>query len=213
MPTIQSRTAFTDETFKKADLAKQVIKESTFSDCAFVGCTFSETAFKSCRFIECTFDDCTMKLANVENTTFSRVKFTNCHLLGVNWAEANWSEWASKLSALEFENCVLEYGTFLGLELKKLRLKDCNAREVNFSEADLTEADFSGTDFEGAVFLKANITKANFVGAKNYALNLKDIKSKGARFSLPEAVRLLHYMDIELVDPLAEDRESRVAPP
>jgi len=122
-------------------------------------------------------------------------------LLGIDWTEADWSDWATKISPIEFENCVLEYSIFFGLELKKIKLKDCNAREVNFAETDLSDADFAGTDFAGAIFLKTNLVKANFVGAKNYALNVMDNKTKGARFSLPEAIRLLYYLNIAIVDP------------
>lgn len=201
---IENGGTFNDEVFKKVDLNKQVIKGATFSDCRFTQCDFSETIFQQCRFIECVFEECTIKLAKVAGSVFSRVSFSGCSLLGVNWTEANWSDWSTKISAFEFDNCVLEYGTFAGLELKKMKMTACNAREVNFSETDLTEADLGGTDFAGAIFLKTNLTKANFVGAKNYTLNVRDNKSKGAKFSLPEAVRLLYALDISIVDPVTK---------
>jgi uncharacterized protein YjbI with pentapeptide repeats len=204
----ESGGSFEAETFKKVNLNQQVVRDATFSVCKFVRCDFSETVFQNCRFIECQFDDCTMRLAKVKGTTFSRVKFTGCNLLGIDWTEADWSEWMSKISAVEFESCVLEYSIFLGLQLKKLKVKDCNAREVNFSETDLSEADFSGTDLAGAVFLRTNLTKTNFVGAKNYALNVMDNKAKGARFSLPEAVRLLYSLNIVIVDPATNEEIS-----
>jgi fluoroquinolone resistance protein len=202
LTTITNSGTFEDEIFKKADLSNQRVSGTTFSDCRFVRCDFSGTEFQTCRFLECTFEDCTMKLAKVKNSTFSRVTFTGCNLLGVQWPEANWSDWSAKISTVAFENCVLEYGSFAGLELKKLKLKDCNAREANFSETDLTEADLSGTDLAGAIFLKTNLTKANFVGAKNYSLNVTNNKTKGAKFSLPEAIRLLYALDVSIVDPV-----------
>jgi fluoroquinolone resistance protein len=70
-------------------------------------------------------------------------------------------------------------------------MKNCIAHEVNFAETDLEGAIFTGTDFKDAVFLRTNLTKADFVGAENYTLSVTDNKTKGARFALPEAIRLL----------------------
>jgi uncharacterized protein YjbI with pentapeptide repeats len=106
---------------------------------------------------------------------------------------------------MTFESCDLTYGVFLGIDLKKLVMKDCTAREVNFAEADLTEADFAGTDFAGAIFLQTNLTDANFAKARNYTLNLQDNRTKAAKFSLPEATRLLFNLDIVIVDPETDE--------
>jgi uncharacterized protein YjbI with pentapeptide repeats len=94
---------------------------------------------------------------------------------------------------------------FLGLDLKKMRMRDCTAREANFAEADLSEADFADSDLTGAVFLKTNLTKANFVVAKNYTLSLLDNKTQGARFSLHEANRLLHSLNIVIVEETTQE--------
>lgn len=205
---IASNTAYSGETFKRLDQSGKVVRETTFSGCTFARCIFTEGAFLACRFLECIFEDCTMKLAKVEDTTFSAVTFRRCNLLGVDWTAANWSEWATKLHALVFEDCGLEYSVFLGLDLRKMQMKDCTAREANFAEADLSEADFAGTDLSGAVFLKTNLTKANFVGARNYTLSLLDNKTQGARFSLPEAIQLLHSLNIVLMDDTTQDRSA-----
>jgi fluoroquinolone resistance protein len=199
--TLASHRTYTGETFKKVNFTRELVTEATFTECKFTRCDFTETTFRICRLMECEFDDCTLRLIKIPDTTLSQVKFSKCNLMGVNWTEANWSGWATRMSAVEFENCVLEYGSFLGLELKKLKLKNSNAREANFSETDLTEADFAGTDLAGAIFLKTTLTKANFVGAKNYTLSVIDNKAKGARFALPEAVRLLYALPVVMVDP------------
>lgn len=209
--TLASHETYAGVTFKRLVMTHEIVKGAEFSECKFVRCDFSETAFQSCRFIECAFEDCTMKLTTVEGTTFARVRFSRCNLLGVNWTDANWSEWATKLGSVAFEQCELKYAVFLGLKLNKLTMKDCNAQEANFAEADLTEADFAGTDFAGAIFLSTDLTRANFVGARRYTLNLNDNRTQGARFSLPEALRLLFALDIVIVDPethedIGEDR-------
>jgi fluoroquinolone resistance protein len=201
LKTLESNSSYSEETFKRLELNSAKIRGTEFSDCKFSRCEFSETLFNACRFIDCVFEDCTMKLANLDGSSFARVKFRKSSLYGVNWTEANWADWSAKLSSLSFDDCDLSYALFFGLELKKLQMKNCIAREANFSEAILSEADFEGTDFSGAVFHKTDLTKANFVGAKNYGLKLSDNKTKGAKFSLPEASRLLFYMDILMIDP------------
>ena len=208
---LASDQVYSETTFKKLEFTNEVISGSEFSECKFVACDFSETAFQSCSFMDCDFENCTMKLTKLENSTFARAKFRNCNLLGVNWTEANWSAWASKMSSIEFEKCDLKYAVFFGLELSHMKMKHCHAHEANFSEADLTDADFEGSDFAGAIFHRTNLTGANFVGSRNYSLNINDNKTKGTKFSLPEAIRLLYYMDIVIVDPetneeIEEDR-------
>lgn len=197
---ITSDGSYVDEVFKKVDIRNGELSFAEFTDCQFIGCNFSQVSLQNCRFMDCTFQDCTLKLANVDGTTFSSVQFVQCDLIGVDWTKASWSDWATKLNALSFDTCDLKYSIFFGLELKKLRMKNCIAHEVNFAETDLEGATFTGTDFKDAVFLRTNLTKADFVGAENYTLSVTDNKTKGARFALPEAIRLLYSLDITVVD-------------
>ncbi len=205
---ITSHHTYEGRTFKRVALKAQTISKTQFVECAFTRCDFSEVAFKACHFLDCTFDDCTMRLTNVENTTFAKVRFDRCNLLGINWTQADWSQWTTKLSAMTFTACDLTYGIFLGLELKNAVMTDCIAHEINLAEANLTDADFAGTDFASAIFLQTDLTRANFVGAKNYTLNLNDNTTKAARFALPEAIRLLESMDLVLVDPAAGEADE-----
>lgn len=207
---IESYTEYDSETFKGTNLQAGSITDSSFSSCRFVRCTFSETEFRWCRFINCTFEHCTLRLWGINGTTFGQVVFNECDLLGVKWAEANWSDWTAKIRALEFHTCNLKYNGFFGLNLQKLKIIGCTAHEANFAEADLTAAQFAGTDLEGAIFLRTNLTKADFSQAKNYTLNLQDNTTKDAKFALPAAIRLLHHLDILLVDPeTGEPLEAR----
>ncbi|MEO0597257.1 MAG: pentapeptide repeat-containing protein, partial [Chloroflexota bacterium] len=126
--------------------------------------------------------------------------FADCDLMGVNWADANWSDWASKIEPIAFDTCNLKYGVFVGLELNGAKFIGCDAQEVNFAEASLQKANFTKTKLAGAIFLRTNLTEANFVDAENYAINIHDNIMKDTRFSLPEATRLLHFLGIKLID-------------
>jgi fluoroquinolone resistance protein len=58
----------------------------------------------------------------------------------------------------------------------------------------------SDCDFSEALFVKTNLSGANFAHAINYAIDatLNDIKK--AKFMFPEAVGLLHGLDIVLLE-------------
>jgi uncharacterized protein YjbI with pentapeptide repeats len=86
------------------------------------------------------------------------------------------------------------------LKLHSLQIADCVARHADFAEADLTKANFRGTDLTDARFLHTNLTEADFTGAFNYSINASLNTLKQTKFSLPEALSLLHNLDIVLVE-------------
>jgi uncharacterized protein YjbI with pentapeptide repeats len=207
---IQNQQTYAGQTFKHVDLKTETLEEVEFSECTFIRCDFSEAVLRNCRLIDCAFEKCVLRLTEVPGSTCARVRFRECDLPGVNWSDADWSGWATKTGSLSFDNCNLRYCIFFGLTLTDFTLTDCNAHEVNFAEATLKGADFSGTDFSGTVFLRTDLTEANFAGATRYTLNLDDNITTDAKFALPEAIRLLHTLDIILVDP-ATDSELDAA--
>ena len=186
--------------YRRLILQGQPVVDAEFSECRFTGCDFSESQFLNCRFSECAFEDCTMNLIVVSGTSFSRTDFRQCNLMGVNWADADSSPLRSQFASITFIECSLRYNTFIGLDLRKLTMTDCNATEASFAEANLTSASLRRTDFSDAVFLHTNLTRADLTGARNYALSMHDNTTTSARFSMPEAIRLLHHSDIVLVD-------------
>jgi len=167
-----------------------------FTDCLFDHCVFTECAFARCSFTDCRFVHCDLSIASFVGTRFTDVRFASCKLIGIDWAKAGDSR-LSKLSlAVGFDNCLLNYGSFFGLALRRVRLAGCIAREADFRDADLTEAVCTGTDFTGSKFLHTNLTKANFTGATGYAINPTANVVTKARFSLPEAISLLSGFDV-----------------
>jgi uncharacterized protein YjbI with pentapeptide repeats len=102
--------------------------------------------------------------------------------------------------------CVVNYSTFMGLNLKKINLSKCIAREVSFEETNLTQANCRFTDFENSRFIRTNLTEADFTGAKNYSIAASLNTLKKTRFSLPEAMSLLYNLDIHLTDYKDEEK-------
>jgi len=194
---LQSSCDYSSERFLDLKLDQSELESVNFADCSFARCDFSGTRFINCRFIDCHFEDCDLSLARLPNSVFSTVTFHGSRLLGIDWTEANWT--ASRLGKpLSFDNCNLSHSTFIGLSLPGLRLAACQARDVDFRESDLSRAELSDTDFIESIFLATNLSGANLSSARNYAITPEENKLAGTRFSLPEAISLLHNMNIRL---------------
>jgi uncharacterized protein YjbI with pentapeptide repeats len=190
-------TEYEQQTFKKLDIKQQTIKKKTFQECIFTQCTLNEVFFDNCKFLKCIFKECDLSLMKVKNSTFSEVTFENSQVVGVNWMEAMWGK-HNLLGSINFIGCTLNYSTFIGLTLKKMKLTRCLAKDVDFAEADLTQADCIGTDFTDSRFNHTNLTEADFTDAIHYNISAVDNTLKKTRFSLPEAISLLHSLDIIL---------------
>lgn len=188
--------SFESDTFKDLDCDHTQLKDLTFRSCTFKQCNFAETVFSYCRFLDCEFIDCDLSMIKVPDCSFN-ARFKACKLLGVDWTVAVWGK-QGLLNALHFEDSTVNYSTFIGLTLPNFTLKHCIARDADFMEADLQKADFSDTDLEETRFHETNLTGANFNGARHYRIDARVNRISKAKFQLPEALTLLHSLDIEL---------------
>lgn len=191
---------FDSQEFKGLTLDRQVLEQVSFLNCTFSRCFLRETHLQACKLRECTFKNCDLSLAALTNTHLTQVRFESCQLIGINWTEAVWPGRAFYRS-VDFEACVLNHSTFMGLNLKQILLRRCSVHDVDFSEANLTQADCSASDFSNSRFVHTNLSQANFSGASHYAISPNLNTLKKTQFSLPEAMSLLYGLDIVLTDP------------
>jgi len=195
MTVFEDGEEYVERPFTGLTLTQEVVTAVIFEECTFTNCNFSETQFKRCTFRECAFQNCDLSLLDVDYSTFQRSKFKQCKLIGVNWAKVGRIEW------IEFHSCNLSYATFMELDLTKAVITDCLAKEATFAETNLTGANCTHTDFTDSRFIRTNLTRTDFRGARNYAIAAGENTLKQTKFSLPEAVALLHGLDIILEDP------------
>lgn len=188
------------ESFKTQDYSKREFTFKEIVDTQFVRCDFAEAFFNECRFSRCTFTKCDLSMLKVKSSRFSDVQFESCKAIGINWTEASWAK-SGFFRLIDFDDCAINYSSFFGLKLKKMRLTNCVAHEVDFGEADLTEAVFTGTDLTGSIFMHTTLTGADFVGAANYSISPALNTLKKTRFALPEAMSLLYNLDIIIAEP------------
>ena len=199
MENIKSGFDYVDKKFDKLSRPSKIIKRTTFKNCTFNDCNLSDLILNNCSIENCHFINCDLSLIKLLQTNFRETSFSHCRMMGINWSEADWDP-HSLLSKkrVDFENCLLDHSLFIGLELTETRFVDCKARQMDFEGANLSHADFSETDLEGTHFKNCNLSKANFSSAVNYAIDAGLNKLNKTRFSLPEAISLLHSLDIIL---------------
>ncbi len=194
-----TQTQYDSEAVNDLVCENEEISFKEFSECVFTGCSFRGTSFRGCRFRDCTFKECDLSLIHVEDSSFSSTRFEDSRVTGVNWAEANWAE-RGLLNSIDFFDCVISYSTFIGLDMKGITITRCIAKDVDFAEADLTEANCTYTDFSDSRFLHTDLTEADFTHATNYSIDASLNVLKKTKFSLPEAMSLLHSLDIVLTE-------------
>jgi fluoroquinolone resistance protein len=193
---------FNSQEFKGLTLPNDSLEHKTFTSCVFVKCSFRETSFLQCEFQDCTFRNCDLSLVTLKDCTFKGALFQDSQLIGINWMDTNLAKTKYILvKPVDFVKCVLNHSTFMGLSLKNVALTRCIAKDVSFEEADLSHANCTATDFTDSRFLHTNLTEADFTGAVNYSIAPALNTLKKTKFSLPEAMSLLHGLDILLTDP------------
>lgn len=194
-----AESVYLSAVFEHLDHASEAISGKEFEDCTFKHCNFSNTHFEDCRFIECSFSQCNLSLLNLSSSRIADVHFEQCKMLGIDWTRVHWPQMIFN-APMSFENCALNDSSFFGLELHELRMLDCAAINLDLRQASLRDSDFTGSDFSESVFHQCNLMGVNFSDAINYDINLNHNQLKGAQFNRVEAVRLLDYLDIKLVD-------------
>lgn len=200
---------YTSQEFKKIVLKSGLVSHKEFSDCTFIKCAFNDTIFQGCKFRGCTFNGCDLSLVGLEGCSFANTRFEDSQLISINWTETAWATGKVVFKPVDFWGCVLNYSTFIGLNLKNVTLSKCIAYEVSFEEANLTQADCSYTDFLNSRFVRTDLTEADFTGAKNYTIAAGMNTLKKTKFSLPEAMSLLYNLDICLT---VDDGEAEAYP-
>ncbi len=196
---IRSHARHADQVFSGLRLERGQIVSAEFVDCSFSDCSLVECIFSGCRLVNCRFQSCDLSLVQVPGTAFSGTRFEESKVIGVDWTQAQWGGIRLDKS-IGFLRCAISHSTFIGLDLWGITIRDCAAVNVDFREADLREADLRGTDLSESLFGRTDLSGAEFRGARNYHIAAGQNTLRGARFSLPEALSLLHGLDIILTE-------------
>ncbi len=155
----------------------------------FQSCTFRGVKLPASQWLGTLLEDCTFELCDLTNMlprglVARDVRFAECKLLGVDWANA------APHPRLAFEACDLRYAAFSAMHLRKTPFLRSQITEATFVDVDLTESDFDGSDLAGTSFRECQLQKVDFSGARGLLLDPTKNRVKDARVSL-EAAALL----------------------
>ncbi len=155
-----------DATFADGDWSAERLERRSFVGCRFERCRFGEARLDRWTLDDCTFVGCDLAVVRWGDTTLRDVHFVDCKLTGVDWAAAH-----DLTLSVRFTRCTLDYGSFIRLPLKGLRVDDSTGRDVQFADCDLQGARFDRVKLDGASFLRCDLRRASFAGSSGVALD------------------------------------------
>jgi len=170
----------------------QFTEECTeYKDTIFKNSNFAKGNLGSYEFTDCTFFSCDLSMTRFDNAVFTRVKFVNCKLLGVDFGKCS-----KFIFSVSFDDCILNYCFFHKNNLKKTLFKKCVIKEASFAEAELNTAIFAECDLTATTFERCNLTECDFRTAQNYNILPSENKIRNAMFSYPGVLGLLNHYHI-----------------
>jgi fluoroquinolone resistance protein len=182
---------FEDKIFSGIQLHQNTkLTEIEFCDCKFINCKFSKVIFFDCRFVNCNFKNCDLSSILIKHSVFDGVTFEESKLTGIHWADTG-----IPLN-IKFRECLLNYCSFIGVDLRKTEMTHCIIKEADFSETNLSKSNCRYSDFTGTRFANTNLEYTDFSYASNYSIHPDGNKLKKTIFSSPDVLSLLDVYDI-----------------
>ncbi|MEO6174731.1 MAG: pentapeptide repeat-containing protein [Flavobacterium circumlabens] len=182
-----------NKTFDTVDYSDQKLSDNEFINCEFINCNFSKSDFSYIDFLDCTFKNCNLSLAVLKNTGLKNINFIGCKLMGLDFSASN-----SFLFSMNFQDCMIDYSTFIYKKLKKTYFTDCSLKEVDFSNTDLSLAVFKNCDLSNATFVECILEKTDFRSSRNYAFDPSGNKIKRTKVSHTALAGLLEKFDLDI---------------
>lgn len=172
----------------------ELIQNQEFVECRFDGCVLERCKFSGCRFTDCVFSQCRVAELSFEDTILLDCGFEACHLVGINWSLLLGGGFMFPITS--FQNCHLKYNYFTDMNFRKFDFSQNEIVASMFGDCVLTESSFQGCELDRTEFFRCDLTRADFRQATGYQIDLETNQLKKAKFSCPEAIRLLDGLGI-----------------
>ena len=111
----------------------------------------------------------------------------------------NFSITQSFMFSVSFEDCVLDYSSFMDKKMVKTIFKKTSLKEVTFSRAILTSSVFEDCNLNSTIFNQTDLTSVDFSTAYNYIIEPELNTVKKAIFSHQGLAGLLTTYGIKIV--------------
>lgn len=187
------KVAHEDKKFENIDYSEKKLANREFTSCHFTNCNFTKSDLSNNDFVDCTFNNCNFSLTQLQGAGLKNVQFLACKLVGVAFYSCG-----TFLFSVNFQDCRLDYSSFVQMKIKKTQFVNCSLKDVDFTEADLSMASFKNCDLLNAAFMRTNLEKADFRDAYNYGFDPELNRIKKAKFSAVGALGLLGKYNIEI---------------
>jgi uncharacterized protein YjbI with pentapeptide repeats len=174
---LQNETDFSDQVFEGLDLTGFVFRGKEFDGCTFRRSKLSASVWAGARLEDCSFEDCDLTQMKPGDVGAHGVRFVRCKLMGTTW------EKPAPACQIGFEECNLQYASFVSAHLRKTAFVNCRATEVNFVDSDLRDADFAGTDLTAANFQNSDLRNADLSTAEGAFVDPTKNRVRGLRIS------------------------------
>jgi fluoroquinolone resistance protein len=165
-----------------------------FHDCVFDDVDLRGALLLGCRFVDTDFLRCDLALASVEESAFGGVTIEASHAVAIDWTRALVE--LQRPLEVDFKDSEVSFATFAGLSLRRRRFEGCTIHEADFVGCDLTDASFRGSDLMGSRFVDCDLSGADLRKARAYRIDVRRNGVAGLRVRMPEAVGLLHGLDV-----------------
>ncbi|MEO8885410.1 MAG: pentapeptide repeat-containing protein [Mucilaginibacter sp.] len=188
------KSIYEDQTFDKLIYTEQRITGKEFQSCTFKNCDFTNSDLSNTKLLECTFEGCNLTMIKLDKTTLNDVVFKGCKLLGINFSVTQ-----DFLFSVRFENCILDYASFMDKKMPKTHFIKTTLKEATFSRAILTGSVFDECNLNETIFNQTDLTGVDFSTAYNYIIEPELNTIKKAIFSSQGLAGLLTTYDIKIV--------------
>ena len=185
---------YEDKAFEGLDYAEKTVTGKEFQSCTFKKCDFSNSNFAGNKFVDCVFDGCNLSMMHLQNSFLNNVEFYNCKILGVNFSECQ-----NLLFSVKFENCILDYASFMSKKMPNTRFIKSSLKETTFSQAILTGSTFEQCELSGTVFHRTDLGGVDFSTSYNYTIDPELNNIRKAIFSADGIPGLLTKHQVKIV--------------
>lgn len=193
---IRREEEIVDAAFHGADFTLLSREHLPVQGCFFSGCLFAGCEMAHARFSDVAFRNCDFSNADLRGSSFHRVEFIDCKLVGTNLSE-------SIQQHITFDRLKAEYVNFFGSRFRNVRFvvaamrnavfDACRFERTEFSRCDLLAAEFHGTRLKGISFADSDIR----------GIRVSEIISKelaGLKVNRLQAFELARFLGVEIED-------------
>lgn len=169
---------FPAENVLERALPPELLRQREFEEYHFRHFDFSGANLAGFRFSDCLFESCNLAGANFSQTALQNVAFAGCKLLGLPFHACR-----DLLFGVHFDQCQLDYASFLGRAMPGTRFVGCSLQEADFTQANLTGAVFDDCQLTRAIFRQTTLTGADFRTAHDVELDPEQNELRQAQFA------------------------------